>query len=65
MRTVQSFRFGPLGKRFVMIIKAKVNPSQRSPDDAHEPWLVVKQKEKLLLFIAPAWQGKFKILILN
>ena len=47
VRTVQSFRFGPPGKRFVML-KAKVNPSQQSPDDAHEPWLVVKQEGEIV-----------------
>ena len=41
MRTVFSFGFGHHGKSLVML-KAKVNPSQRSPDDAHEPWIIAK-----------------------
>lgn len=41
VRTVYSFSFGHTGKRLVML-KAKVNPSQRSPDEAHEPWIIAK-----------------------
>ena len=41
VRTVFSFGFSHHGKSLVML-KAKVNPSQRSPDDAHEPWIIAK-----------------------
>ena len=41
VRTVFPFGFGHRGKSLVML-KAKVNPSQRSPDDAHEPWIIAK-----------------------
>ena len=43
VRTVYSFRFDYLGKRYVML-KAKVNPSQRSPDEANEAWIIVKSE---------------------
>ena len=41
VRIVLSFSFGHAGKRLVTL-KAKVNPSQRSPDQAHEPWIIAK-----------------------
>ena len=41
VRTVLSLVFSYKGKRFVML-KAKVNPSQRTPDSAHEAWVVSK-----------------------
>ena len=41
VRTVFSFGFSHLGKRLVML-KAKVNHSQRSPDEPHEPWIIAK-----------------------
>ena len=43
VRTVYSFRFNHLGKQYVMV-KAKVNPSQRSPDAANESWIIVKSE---------------------
>jgi len=35
----------------------KVNPSQRSPDDAHESWLISKVVFSALT--VPVWQGKY------
>ena len=39
VRTVLSFPFQHLGKSYVML-KAKVNPSQKSPDEANEAWII-------------------------
>jgi len=41
VRTVLSREFGS-GKTRCVILKAKVNPSQRSPDNAHEAWIIAR-----------------------
>ena len=41
--TILSFGFHHPGKSFVML-KTKVNPSQRSPDKASEAWLIAKHE---------------------
>ena len=41
VRTVLSMVFGH-GKGRCVVLKAKVNPSQKSPDDAHQAWIVAK-----------------------
>ena len=40
VRTVYAMAFGQ-GVLKCILVKAKVNPSQRSPDDAHEAWIIV------------------------
>ena len=47
VRTVLSFVFGFAGKSFVLL-KAKVNPSQKTPDGAHEPWLISKTNGEII-----------------
>ena len=39
VRSVFSLTFQHLGKKYVLL-KAKVNPSQRSPDEAREAWII-------------------------
>ena len=41
MRTVFAMAFGQ-GVAKCVLVKAKVNPSQRSPDEAHEAWVIAK-----------------------
>ena len=41
VRTVLCMAYGT-GKTKNVLLKAKVNPSQRLPDNAHEAWLVAK-----------------------
>ena len=41
VRTVFSYQFGP-GKCMV-VLKARVNPSQRSPDDSRMAWIISKR----------------------
>ena len=47
VRTILSFGFHHLGKSLVML-KAKVNPSQRSPDEAYEAWLIAKHEGDII-----------------
>ena len=47
VRTVLCMAFGT-GKARNVLLKAKVNPSQRSPDNAHEAWLVAKLEGDIL-----------------
>ena len=42
VRTVLSKGFSHDGSTFCLL-KAKVNPSQKSPDLAHEAWIIAKQ----------------------
>lgn len=46
VRTVFSYRFGP-GKKMVLL-KAKVNPSQRSPDDTRVAWIICKMDGEII-----------------
>ena len=41
VRTVFAMAFGQ-GVAKCVLVKAKVNPSQRSPDEAHEAWVIAK-----------------------
>ena len=41
VRTVYAMAFGQ-GVRKCILLKAKVNPSQRSPDDVREAWIIAK-----------------------
>ena len=41
VREVLSMPFGHGSSRCV-VLKAKVNPSLRSPDNAHEPWIIAR-----------------------
>ena len=41
VRSVLSMTFGT-GEARCVVLKAKVNPSQRSPDNAHEAWVIAR-----------------------
>jgi hypothetical protein len=41
VRAVFSMGFGHIGARYILL-KAKVNPSQRSPNEANEAWIIAK-----------------------
>ena len=45
------------GKARCVVLKTKVNPSQRSPDNAHEAWLISKMIFSALT--VPVWQGEY------
>ena len=47
VRTVFSMGFGHAGGRCVLL-KAKVNPSQRSPDDAQQAWIIAKHNGEVV-----------------
>ena len=47
VRTVLCMAFGT-GKARNVLLKAKVNPSQHSPDNTHEAWLVAKLEGDIL-----------------
>ena len=47
VRAVLSMTFG-LGKERCVVLKAKVNPSQRSPDNCHVAWLIAKVEGDIL-----------------
>ena len=47
VRTVSSFAFGSGGGRCV-ILKAVVNPSQKSPDKAHQAWVIAKPDGRII-----------------
>ena len=47
VRTVLCRRFGT-GRESSAVLKAKVNPSQRSPDNSHEAWLIAKVQGDIL-----------------
>ena len=47
VRTVLCTTFAA-GKDRRVVLKAKVNPSQRSPDNVHEPWLIAKIEGDIL-----------------
>ena len=46
VRTVFSHQFGP-GKKMVLL-KAKVNPSQRLPDDTRVAWIISKTNGEII-----------------
>jgi hypothetical protein len=48
VRTVLCMAFGTGKTARNVVLKAKVNPSQRSPDNAHEAWLVAKVEGDIL-----------------
>ena len=47
------------------MLKAKVNPSQRSPDGTNEAWVIVKSKKTSFVLIVHAWLGKFPVPVLH
>lgn len=47
VRTAFSMGFGHHGAKYVLL-KAKVNPSQRSPDDANEAWIIAKRDGEIV-----------------
>jgi len=53
VRTVLCMVFGT-GKARCVVLKTKLDPSQRSPDNAREAWLVI-----FSALTVPVWQGKY------
>ena len=47
VRAVSSMKFGT-GKARCVVLKAKINPSQRSPDNAHEAWVISRVDGNIL-----------------
>ena len=47
VRKVLCMVFGT-GKRKCAVLKAKVNPNKRSPENAHEAWLIAKLEGDIL-----------------
>ena len=42
----------------MVFIKAKVNPSQCTADQAHEAWIIARSSS---LIVSLAWQGKLSL----
>lgn len=51
---------GLLPGKTMFILKAKVNPSQRSPDSSQEAWLIAKKMEKSFLSTVHIRLGQFR-----